>query len=48
MGVALPPVAALQPSQPNTVHAEEATSFDERWAAWHAKGAVVFYALLGR
>jgi hypothetical protein len=39
MGVELPPVAALQPSQPTTVRAEEATSFDERWAAWQAKGA---------
>ena len=39
MGVALPAVAALQPSQPTIVHAEETASFDERWAAWHAKGA---------
>ena len=34
-----PPVAALQTSLPTTVRAEEATSFDERWAAWRAKGA---------
>ena len=39
MGVELPPVATLEPSQPTTIRGEEATSFDERWAAWQAKGA---------
>jgi small-conductance mechanosensitive channel len=39
MGVELPPIAAPQLSQPITVRGEEATSVDERWAAWQAKGA---------
>ena len=39
MGVELPPIAALQASPSISVRAEEATSVDERWAAWRAKGA---------
>ena len=39
MGLELPPIAAPQPSQPATVRREGATSFDERGAAWQAKGA---------
>ena len=39
MAVELHPVAARELSQPTTVRAEETTSFDERWAAWRAKGA---------
>jgi hypothetical protein len=37
--VELPPIAVPQPSRPTSVRGEEATSFDERWAAWQAKGA---------
>jgi hypothetical protein len=57
MGVEIPPIAVAQPSQPTIARGEEATSFDERWAAWQAKGAtpillivaaVVLYALIGR
>ena len=32
------PVAAARPSTPAPSHESEAT-FDERWAAWQAKGA---------
>ena len=56
MGAEFPPIAALQVSQPTAVRGE-ATSFDERWAAWQAKGAapillivaaIPFYTLAGR
>ena len=39
MGVELPPVAVAQSPQPTIARGEEATNFDERWAAWKAKGA---------
>ena len=38
MAVERPPVAALQPAIPLPAHESE-SSFDERWAAWEAKGA---------
>ena len=38
MGVELLPVA-VPPSHPTSVGREERTGFDERWAAWRAKGA---------
>lgn len=39
MAVELHSVAARKPSPPTPVRAEQTTSFDERWAAWRAKGA---------
>ena len=38
MAVERPPVAAAQPSTPVPAAAAE-SSFDQRWAAWEAKGA---------
>ena len=38
MAVERPPVAAPQPSTSVRAHEPE-SSFDERWAAWEAKGA---------
>ena len=38
MALERPAVAAAQPSAPAPSHQSEAT-FDERWAAWQAKGA---------
>jgi hypothetical protein len=38
MAVERPPVAALQPSTPVAAQESE-SSFDQRWAAWEAKGA---------
>jgi len=38
MAVERPSVAAPQPSTPAAAH-DPGSSFDERWAAWEAKGA---------
>ena len=38
MAVERPPVAAPQPSPPAPAH-DSGSTFDERWAAWEAKGA---------
>jgi hypothetical protein len=38
MALERPPVAAPQLATPAPAH-ESGTSFDERWAAWQAKGA---------
>jgi hypothetical protein len=39
MAIEVPPVAAPPPAAPPSTTASEPESFDQRWAAWQAKGA---------